>query len=304
VIPMFKHILVPLDGSRMAESAVPAAAFLAGMLHARVTLIHVIEKNAPSAVHGQTHLSSAQDAAAYLDEVSREGFPQEIRVDYHVHTAEVENVALSIVEHADELEYDLVIMCSHGRGRALHLFLGSIAQKVIAGDSRPVLITHPDEKGEPLAFSCRNILVPLDGNSEHAQSLPTSKELARACKASLHLAMVVPRFSSLSGDMTVTGRMLPGTTSRMLDMALQDAEAYSAALVEELHDQGFAASAHVLRGDPAKIIVEAANRAPIDLIVLATHGKTGMEAFWAGSVTNKVCSQSNVPLLLVPVTQQ
>jgi nucleotide-binding universal stress UspA family protein len=299
---MFKHILVPLDGSRMAESALPAAVFLAQLLRARVTLMHVVEKDAPSAVHGQTHLIDARNAESYLDEISRQAFPQGLQVNCHVHTAEVENVAQSIVEHADELGHDLVIMCSHGRGRALHLFLGSIAQKVIAGDSRPVLITHPDEKGEPLAFSCRNILVPLDGDPEHAQSLPASEELARACTASLHLAMVVPRITNLSGDMTVTGRMLPGTTSRLLDMARQDAEAYSAALVEALRSRGLAATAHVLRGDPAKIIVEAANRASIDLIVLATHGKSGMEAFWAGSVTNKICSQSKVPLLLIPVT--
>lgn len=299
---MFKHILVPLDGSRMAESALPAAAFLAERLHAHVTLMHVVERNAPSAVHGQAHLGSAQAAATYLDEVSRQAFPPGIRVECHVHTAEVDNVARSIVEHGEELGHDLVIMCSHGRGQALHLFLGSIAQKVIAADSRPVLITHPDSQGEPAAFSCRNILVPLDGDPEHAQALPVSKELARACTASLHLAMVVPRFANLSGDMTITGRMLPGTTSRMLDMARQDAEAYSRGLAEELRGQGLAASAYVLRGDPAQTIVKAASRAPIDLIVLATHGKTGMEAFWAGSVTNKICSQSTVPLLLVPVT--
>ncbi|MBW4056187.1 MAG: universal stress protein [Proteobacteria bacterium] len=301
---MFKHILVPLDGSRMAESAVQAAAYLAAMFNARVTLMHVVEKNAPSEVHGQPHLISAQDAALYLDGISRRYFPQDIPVDCHVHAAEVENVAQSIVEHADELGHDLVVMCSHGRGMALHLFLGSIAQKVIAGDSRPVLITHPDEEGNPQKFMCRNILVPLDGDPEHAQALPASKELARACKASLHLAMVIPRVTNLSGNMTVTGRMLPGTISRMLDMALQDAEAYSGEMVTELHDQGFAASAHVLRGDPAKIIVEAASLAAIDLIILATHGKTGMEAFWAGSVTNKICSRSKVPLLLVPVRQQ
>jgi len=301
---MFKHILVPLDGSRMAESALPAASFLAEMLHAHVTLMHVVEKNAPSAVHGQSHLVSARDATVYLGEIARQRFSPEIRVDCHVHTAEVENVARSIVEHGSELGNDLVIMCSHGRGQALHLFLGSIAQKVIAGDSRPVLITHPNEQGEPRAFACRNILVPLDGDPEHEQALPVSKELARACTASLHLAMVVPRFANLSGNMTVTGRMLPGTTSRMLDMARQDAEAYSARMAEELRGQGFAASSHVLRGDPAKIIVEAANRASIDLIVLATHGKTGMEAFWAGSVTNKICSRSKVPLLLTPVMQR
>ena len=300
---MFKHILVPLDGSRMAESAVPAAALLAARLQARVTLMHVVEKNAPSTVHGQSHLHNPDEAAAYLDKIAGQGFSPSIPVSCHVHTAAVEDVARSIVEHAAELGHDMVIMCSHGRGRALHLFLGSIAQEVIAGDSRPVLITHPDEEGEPMPFSCRNILIPLDGDPEHAQALPVSKELALACQASLHLAMVVPRFMSRSGEMTVTGRMLPGTTSRMLDMALQEAEAYSARVVEELQGGGFSASAHVLRGDPAKIIVEATKQAPIDLIVLATHGKTGMEAFWAGSVTNKICSQSKVPLMLVPVSK-
>lgn len=300
---MFKHILVPLDGSRMAEAALPAAAFLAQALHARVTLMHVVEKNAPAEVHGQAHLTDAQEAANYLEAISAKAFQRQIPVDCHVHTAGVDDVAQSIVDHAAELGHDLVVMCSHGRGRALHLFLGSIAQKVIAGGSRPVLIAHPDEQGGPAAFSCTNILVPLDGDPEHAQALPISKELALACTASLRLAMVIPRFTNLSGNMTITGRMLPGTTSRMLDMALQDAETYSANLLKELRDQGFAASAHLFRGDPAKTIVEAANLAPIDLIVLATHGKTGMEAFWAGSVTNKICSQCKVPLLLVPVRQ-
>ena len=65
--------------------------------------------------------------------------------------------------------------------------------------------------------------------------------------------------------------------------------------------EGFEASAHVLRGDPAKVIMDAALSAQIDLIALATHGKTGMDAFWAGSVTHKICSQSKVPLLLIPV---
>ena len=301
---MFKHILVPLDGSRMAESAVPVAALLAEILHARVTLMHVVEKNPPSTIHGQSHLSGAPAAEAYLNKIALQGFSRKIQIDSHVHRAEVEDVAGSIIDHAAELGHDLVIMCSHGRGRALHLFLGSIAQDVIAGGAQPVLITHPDEEGEPMPFACRNILVPLDGDPEHAQALPVSRELALACKATLHLAMVIPRFMNRTGDMTVTGRMLPGTTSRLLDMALQDAEAYSTTLVEELQGQGVAASSHVLRGDPTKVIVEAASQAPIDLIVLATHGKTGMEAFWAGSVTNKVCSQCKVPLLLIPLSKQ
>ena len=298
---MFKHFLVPIDGSEMAEAALPAAAFLAERFEARVMLMHVIEKNAPSEVHGQPHLQSASEAAAYLEEMARRHFPPHIAVNCHVHTAEVDNVAASIVAHADKLSLDLVVMCSHGKGAALHLFLGSIAQRVISLDSRPVLITHPTEAGKAPAFSCRHILVPLDGDPEHAQALPVSRDLARACAATLHLAIVIPNLATLSGDDAMASRMLPGTTSRLLEFSTEDAERYLHPLAEQLTTEGFEASAHVLRGDPAKVIMDAALSAQIDLIALATHGKTGMDAFWAGSVTHKICSQSKVPLLLIPV---
>jgi nucleotide-binding universal stress UspA family protein len=301
---MFKHILVPLDGSLLAEAALPAAAFLARRLGARVTLFHVVERNAPSEVHGQSHLGNAEDAAAYLERLSQKAFLPDIAVDRHVHATEADNVADSIVAHADELKHDLVIMCSHGRGQALHLFLGSIAQKVIALGTRAVLITRPDEQGGAPPFSCNNILVPLDGDPDHAQALPVSKEIARACVAALHLVMVVPRFASLSGAAKVSSRMLPATASRILEMASQDARETFRKQLEALRGEGFAASAHVLRGDPAKTIAKAAGHAGIDLIVLATHGKTGMEAFWAGSVTHRICTLTRIPLLLIPLAKR
>lgn len=298
---MFKHILVPVDGSLMAEAALPAAAFLAEKLRARVTLMHVVERHAPDEVHGQPHLKHAQDAERYLKLAAKHYFSKQVTVACHVHTDLVDDVAGSIVAHADELEHDLVIMCSHGRGAALHLFLGSIAQKVIARGSRPVLITHPDPQGKPPAFSCRHILVPLDDDPEHLKALPVSKEVARACAATLHLTYVIPDLTTLSGEKAVASRMLPGTTKRALELATQDAERYFRELEEGLRKEGFEASAHVLRGNPAGMILEAANLAEIGLVVLGTHGKTGMDAFWSGSVAHRICSQSRVPLLLVPV---
>ena len=298
---MFKHILVPIDGSSMAEAALPAAAFLAEKLRARVTLMHVVERNAPDEVHGQPHLKHPQEAERYLRELARRAFAKKTLIDCHVHTNEVDDVAGSIVAHSEELSHDLVIMCSHGRGAALHLFLGSIAQSVIARGSQPVLITHPDEQGKPPAFTCRHILVPMDDDPEHAQALPVAKDLARACGATLHLVAVIPELATISGGKAVASRLLPGTTSRLLDLATQDAEKYFQGIEASLRKEGFEASAHVLRGDPASVIVEAAMRAQIDMIVLGTHGKTGMDAFWAGSVAHRICSQSRIPLLLIPV---
>src|SRR5208337_3197111 len=251
---MFKHILVPLDGSRMAEAALPAAAFLAAKFNAIVTLVHVVERNAPREIHGQSHLINAAEAEVYLGDTARRAFPAGIRIDRHVHTAEVDNIAESIVEHADELDHDMIVMCSHGRGKALHLFLGSIAQKVISMGSHPVLLTRPDKsKGVP-EFSCKSLLLPLDGDEDHAQALPVSKELARVCGAMINLAVVIPGFGHLSGHSAVTSRFLPGTISKILEISVQNADEYLQDQLKELRSQGFEADAHVLRGDPANVI--------------------------------------------------
>jgi len=295
---MFKHLLVPLDGSQLAEAALPAARLLAEKLPAMVTLLHVIEQDAPREVHGQPHLSGAGEAQAYLDRIKREFFAGCARVDCHVHETAVANVAASIVSHHSEFDHDLIVMCSHGKGRALHLMLGSIAQKIIALGSIPVLITHPDEDNNR-SFTCRAILAPLDGDPEHEQALPVAVALAQACKAGLHLVHVVPEFHTLSGRRSVTSRFLPGVTSRMLDLAAADGADYLRKKQELLRSEGIEASVHVLRGDPGNVIAEIPTRTPIDLIVLATHGKSGMTAFWSGSVAHKVCSQCKTPLLLV-----
>lgn len=300
---MFRHILIPLDGSKMAEAALPIAAFLAEKFASRVTLMHVVERNAPSVVHGQSHLKNAHGASAYLRELSQRVFAKGIEVDCHVHEAEVDNVAESVVAHADELKHDLVIMCSHGRGKSLHLFLGSIAQRVIGMGSLPVLITHPDEQGSAPPFTCGNILVPLDRDPDHAKALPFAQEIALACSAALHLVIVVPLFSTLSGEAKVSGRMSPATASRILELADMDAREFIKTEVKSLQSQGFVVSGHVLRGDPADTITDAANTSSVDLTILATHGKTGMKAFWEGSVAHRICSFSRVPLLLIPLAK-
>jgi len=299
---MFKHILVPLDGSRLAESALPATAFLAEKLNSRVTLIHVIEKNVPKEVHGQPHLRTAREAENYLQEIRHRWFAQDLILNCHVHTMEVDDVAQSIVQHAGEFDHDLLVMCSHGRGKTQQLLMGSIAQKIIGLGSIPVLMTHPVTCALPV-FSCKRLLVPLDDDQDHGQALPVSKELARQLGSSLHLIMVVHCFKSLSGTMAVTSRLLPGTTSRLLELASRNAEVFVQQQLNELLDQGYTADAEVLRGDPAKVIDQSAQANKADIIVLATHGKSGMAGFWAGSVAHKLCSICRTPLLLIPVEE-
>jgi len=300
---MFKHLLVPLDGSHLAEMALPAAAYLAQTLGASVTLVHIIERHAPEEIHGERHLTNPDEAGVYLSEVAHRAFPAGLAVDWHVHTAEVGNVARSITEHVGEFTPDLIVMCTHGRGGLRDWLFGSIAQQVIALGTTPVLLIHPTE-GEPGSpFGSRLILVPLDGSPEHEQGLPVAAGLARACLAALHLIGVVPTMSTLSGDQAATGRLLPGAMAALLDLAEQGAAEHVRRHVAALQAAGITATAEVIRGDPTTAIVSTAERIGASLIVLGTHGKTGMDAFWSGSVAPKVSSRTNIPLLLVPVRE-
>lgn len=297
---MFKHLLVPLDGSASAEATLPAAAYLARTLDAMVTLVHVMERDAPRAVHGERHLTAPDEAEAYLAAVAGRAFPAGSRVERHVHAAEVGDVARSIVEHSGELAPDLVIMCTHGRRGPKHWLFGSIAQQVIAGGATPVLIIQPEKKPRP-DFACRLLMIPVDRIPEHEQALPLAAGLARACKAGLYLITVVPTLRTLSGEWAATGRFAPGATGAMLDMIRQEAEEHLAGYAAGFGQQALPVQAEVVRGDPARTIAKAARRVQADLIVLGTHGKTGLDAFWAGSVAARLAGLTEIPLLLVPL---
>jgi nucleotide-binding universal stress UspA family protein len=298
---MFKHILVPLDGSRLAESVLPVTSYLAETLHLSVTLLHVIEKNAPKSIHGEMHLNNPDEANDYLKSIAKKAFPAMVKVNYHVHTAEAKDIARSIVEHESEFTHDLIVMCTHGRGRALHLLLGSIAQQVVGKGNIPVLIIHPDEGKTLEKFSCNSILLPIDETAEHEQSLSVVRELALACAATIHLITVIQTFGTVSGRWTSTARYLPGTTSEMLEVSVDNAGEYLKNQQRHLTKAGLTVTTNVLRGDPANVIIDTAKKLSIDLIILGTHGKAGMDALLSGSVANKVCSKCKFPLLLVPV---
>ena len=298
---MFKHLLVPLDGSQLAESVLPSVVYLARATGATVTLIHVIERDAPHEVHGERHLTNADDACIYLGEVAERAFPPEMRLSIveHVHTVEVGNVAQSIVEHVGEFAPDLIVLCSHGSGGLRDFLYGSIAEQVIAAGKTPVLVIEPEGK-MPEAGYCR-MLVPLDTDPDHEQSIPVVADLAKACGASLHLLVVVRTADTLTPEQAATGRLLPRATNAMLELAQEDAVAYLRGKIDQLQAAGVTVSAEVARGDPTAAIVATAERISADLIVLGTHGKAGWDAFWAGSVTPKIADRTRRHLLLVPV---
>ncbi len=94
---------------------------------------------------------------------------------------------------------------------------------------------------------------------------------------------------------------MPGATSAMLDMSEEEAAAYLEQQALPLRQAGLTITAEVARGDPADVISGTAQRIEADLIVMSTHGKTGLDAFWSGSLTPRIAGRESIPLLLVRV---
>jgi nucleotide-binding universal stress UspA family protein len=297
---MFKHILVPLDGSTLAEAALPAAVSLARSFKAPVTLLHVIEQDAPAEIHQDRHLTKAGEAEAYLSEVAGRFFPPKIKVNLHVHTAPVEDVARSIVDHSsDEIQPELIILCSHGNSGMHDLVFGNIAQEVAAASGTPVLLIKPDEIVSK--FKLQHILVPLDNESVHDKALPVAEELAKAYKAELNLLCVIPTLGTLSGEQAAVSNMLPSAAAAYLDIAEEMALDHFQRHLNLFKRKDLPATAEIARGDPAAVIAKTAEKIGADLIVFGTHGRAGLDAFWNRSVAASVARKTQTPILLLPL---
>jgi len=298
---MFKHILVPLDGSRLAEAAIPPTLKLSNLLGASVTLLHLVETNAPKQVHGDKHLISFAEAEEYLKDTARKYFPSEINTICHTHEVDVRNVARSIAEHSGEFKPDLIILCSHGESGLRNWMVGSIAQQVIGYTKTPLILIPLDHQGKAAQTEFHSFLVAMDGEEEHDRGLIIAAELAQSTGAKIHLLTIVATTDTLSGENAATRRLLPSTMKAMLNFTEENAFIHLEEHAREWRAKGLDVTTEVRRGDPPSEIIHAAAERGDDLIVVGTHGKAGWEAFWSGSVAPKVVNQSTTALLLVPV---
>ena len=271
-------------------------------LKPRLTLLHIIEQDAPAEVHRDRHLTESGEAEDYLAGVAKKFFPKGIRVNLHVHTSPVADVARSIVDHSsDEIQPDLIILCSHGNSGLHDFFFGNIAQQVVAASGTAVLLIKPSEPA--VLFQLRHILVPLDNESIHDKALPTAEALAKAFGAELNLLCVIPTLSTLAGEQAAVSNMLPATSTAYLDIAEEIAQEHFQGHLDEFKAAHIPATAEIARGDPALVIAKTAEELQADLILFGTHGKSGLEAYWSRSVAANVARRTNIPLLLVPLNE-
>ena len=299
--PSIRRMLVPLDGSRLAEAVLPVALAIAAPCGATVTLIHVIEHNAPDTVHGEPHLDDVEEAAGYLEAIAKRFEDSGVTIETHVHPNPEHDVAKSVAEHAAELDSDLIVLATHGSGGLRRLLFGRIAQQVLRQTTTPILLMRPTEATEAAGFRCDVMLVPLDGTPDAEVALPMAGMLAERTGAALRLVRVVPTVGTVSGEASPAATFSPTATAALLDIEQQAARDYLAEVRRRNLPAGLRVTLEVRRGDVATELAKSVAEEGSDLVVMSTHGRSGLAGILTGSVASRFLSRIAVPLLLIRI---
>jgi nucleotide-binding universal stress UspA family protein len=237
---------------------------------------------------------------AYLDEKAAQVRSRSLSCSREVRSGEAADVILSM---AETKSVDLITMSTHGRSGLKRLVLGSVAQKVLHGTTKPLLLVRAHEReGRPPAGIDR-ILVPLDGSRNSARVLPYVEELAETLGANLILYRCVPPLEIYAG----TRPLDPGagiaaatqavdTTARLFD----DGQSFLEQLAADIEERGgVKARCVVTVGHTIEEIVHVAEETEAHLIAMATHGHSGVKRWVMGSVADGVVRRSSLPCLLL-----
>lgn len=298
---MYRHILVPLDGSPSSESVLPLVGILAVPLGATVTLIHIIEKNPPKSIHNERHLAGRTEAEEYLSRISKTMLPPSLRVRFHVHEIPSGDVATTIVAHEGELDYDLVVMSIHGKDAGRRFMFGNLAQRILALGTISVMFVKSRADAVRTGHPFDPILVPMDLNHDQSDVLDASSRLAASLAAGIELVSVVETPSTMNIARSLSAILLPISTRRMMEHQVDDCEAYLEKAGNAIKTAGIRVTHSVLKGGITKSILNKAEETGAGLIVMGTHGKTGTKAFWNASVSNSISSSCSMPVLLIPL---
>ena len=311
-----KTILVPLDGSALAEQALPYVRTLAPLLGARVRLLNVIVDDQQESLMAEgiaasygvidplatqrerEHRSLAtltQHAEGYLDSRAAQLRGQGIDVEMDVRCGPAADV---IIEAAEGLDISLIAMATHGYSGLRRWALGSVTDRVVHAAPTPVFVVRGAKPALPDPITFKRVMVPLDGSPLAAQALPLAADLAERARAELLLIQAVE--ASIEGYPTIApfGRpdLMPSEVLRMLRVRAGQQLEEQAAM---LRDRGLSVATDVINGHAAEAIIDEATRQSVDLLVIATHGYSGLRRWALGSVTDKVLHAATTPLLLV-----
>jgi nucleotide-binding universal stress UspA family protein len=298
----FQSILVPLDGSPLAEQAIPLASRIAQPAGSklRLALVHQLPAaplDAASArMFTSIELATRKSERSYLRAIQARLRESGIRLSAAT-TLTGGSPGPTLAEYARDAGVDLVVMATHGRGGLRRAWVGSVADHLVRSLEIPVLLVRPTEGQAPAgAAGAGSILVPLDGSPLAEQALDAAMALARLWDREVMLLYVVaPVVMSIDGAVP----MPSAYDEELTAMARAQGQDYLDDVVERIRAQGLRATGVAVIGwSTVGTILDAAPVGRVAAIVLATHGRGGLRRVALGSVADKLVRAAEVPVLV------
>ena len=299
---MYTRMLIPLDGSKLAENVLPYARALAGVLNLRIELLSVVDSVDFARTMNAGHVRSidpiiegtVREGRQYLEAVAR-SFAG-ITVTCAVEQGQAEEI---IIEKAARDKETLICMATRGRSGIHRWLMGSVAEKVLRGATNPLLLVRGNEEGKSDGTATlKSVIVPLDGSKRAETVLRPAIDLAKKLNLEIVLtrAYQIPISTSYGG---AEAAYLPNYDA-LLTRVREEAGAYLEEKVSELKQNGIEkVSSILLVGSGADEIIDLARGTPDNLIAMCTRGRSGVERWVLGSVTEKVVRHSGDPVLVV-----
>jgi nucleotide-binding universal stress UspA family protein len=297
---MFRTFVVPLDGSALAERAVPYAVRLAQARQGRLILMRAALAAPPRTLDGsdweREQAESITEAERYLSEMA-ESISSQVAVET---VTPYGRAAAQILETASRHAADGIVMATHGRTGLPHLLYGSVTEAVLADSTAPVFVVYArpgEQSAPPLAPYNARLLVPQDGSAYDAPALQAALEIL-GLRGEIVLVTVIPPAEHVVRD--EFGRVL-AYLDQQEEADRTRARDYLSTIASGLRDRPLPipVKVDVRVGDPASCIAMAAIDESADLIVMATHGRTGIRRAVLGSVAGTVLRAGPTPVLLV-----
>jgi len=290
---MYDHILVPTDGSEHADRAADHATLLAEAFDATVHLLRIVDIEAVAGPFSAGGVDDDYVEQRTVDE--REALAEQqaklaesVQVEATVATG---NPAEEILEHVRETDIDLVVMGTHGRRGLRRYLTGSVAERVLRLSPVPVLTVRAAE-ASAVGSGYGDILVPTDGSERAAAAVAHALAVADAYGGTVHAVNVVN-----VGDVATGAEAgVPAEFLEELEAAGADA---TEAVADEARAAGVSVVTEVLTGRPKHELLAYIEDHDIDLAVMGTHGRTGLDRVLLGSTAEALVRRAEVPVLTV-----
>lgn len=286
------RIIVPLDGSARSEQALPFGLVLADALRGKTTITQVVPRlDPPGAPEG----GARETAKDYLQEIAA-AQPTNAGIEAVVLEGEP---ATEILRLAGKDRQTIIVMSTHGRGGLGRLVFGSVADEVARFGAVSVALVRDGIAARPALP--RTILVPVDGSPLAEQSLPLALDLAKRTGAALVLVRVVlPVWMTAAPGFAPEAAYLSSEQAGEVEQqGIDEARRHLDLLARRLRDQGARVTWEVRFGRPAEEIVRAADTIEPDLILISSHGRSGVRRWALGSVAQEILQRGHAPVLIV-----